>query len=435
MLASPKINKITRKVASSIAFYPVLIAICLTLLAVIVMWLEYKPWVVELKPHFKVVLVKSIEDARLLLGTIVASVITLMVFSFSMVMVVLNQASSNLSPRLLPGLITHKDNQVVLGCYLGTICYCLIVILNFQPNAEQFNIPSLGVFVGLILGLVCLSLFAFFIHAISLSIQVDTILHNLNKQARREIKKSHQAELDQVPNTDNWHSLAAPTSGYLKCMETNELLQLCEQHDFRVQVTKPIGDFLAKHSEYLRTSHQLPESLQAKVHQCFLFYTEEKLEDHYLFGFKQISEIAVKALSPALNDPATAMKAIDFIASLLISKVTRFEKCMFTSKRGVDCIYLQPVPLAALLSSCITPLRTYAVNDARVMQHLFMQLTRVEALCVCSKDRTAICEQLQAIRDAFAYAGHVEFDKYEMNVAIQNFNQQKERQDNLREIA
>lgn len=423
MLASPKLNKLLRKLSGSIAFYPVLIAIGLTFLGMLAMWLEYKPWIVEFKPLFKVVLAKSIEDARLLLGTIVASVITLMVFSFSMVMVVLNQASSNLSPRLLPGLVTHKDNQIVLGFYLGTICYCLIIILNFQPSAEQYTIPSLGVLLGLLLGLVCLGLFAFFIHSISLSIQVDSILHKLNKHTKSVLDGSHTSKKDELPSTSQWHCLPVPTSGYLKCVEEAELLHLCEVHDFQVRVNYAIGDFLVKPCDYLCTSHAIPEELQAKVHQCFLFYTEEKLEDHYLFGFKHISEIAVKALSPSLNDPATAIKAIDFLASLLIDKVSQFERCTIYSKAGVARIFLQPVPMDELLEHCITPIRTYAQQDARVLQHLFTQLNRVGRGCVADSDKNAIAAQLQAIRDTFSQGKHILLDVQHMNQAMESSRQ------------
>lgn len=124
----------------------------------------------KFKGLIAVVLVDSVEDGRLILGTLVASTISLMVFSFSMVMVVLNQASSNLSPRLLPGLITVKDNQVVLGFYLGTVCYCLMLILNIHPNAETARIPAFGILIGMCLGLSCLGFFTYFIHWISQAI-------------------------------------------------------------------------------------------------------------------------------------------------------------------------------------------------------------------------------------------------------------------------
>src|SRR5690606_5174706 len=130
------IRELYFKITNSIAFYPSLIALVFLVFAIAMMWAEYTKPLMDLKEQIDFLLVADKETAKAVLTTLVASLISLTVFSFSMVMVVLNTASANLSPRVLPGLVSKKAHQIVLGFYLGSIIYCLILIINVQKNEE-----------------------------------------------------------------------------------------------------------------------------------------------------------------------------------------------------------------------------------------------------------------------------------------------------------
>ena len=115
------------------------------------------------------------DNAREILGTLITSIISLTVFSFSMVMVVLNGAASRLSPRVLPGLISDRRNQLILGNYLGCILFFLLMIAFINKN-EPDSLPAFGVLLAVLMGLGCMALFVVFIRSISQSIQVDWIV-------------------------------------------------------------------------------------------------------------------------------------------------------------------------------------------------------------------------------------------------------------------
>ncbi len=166
-----RLFRLYHRVIGSIAFYPTLIALGLACLCLITIVLELT-WLQPYKEQLELGVVKNAENARLILGTLVGGIISLMVFSFSMVMVVLNSAASSLSPRVIPGLISSRSHQLVLGVYLGTIIGSLMLISTIQEG-DDINVPSLGVFLALFLGVICLCLFIYFIRSISLSIQVD----------------------------------------------------------------------------------------------------------------------------------------------------------------------------------------------------------------------------------------------------------------------
>ena len=174
MFVPRKVADRYREMINSIGFYPSVLSVGFLLFAVITMSLEYIAPVEQLKAFISVVLVDSAENARTILSTLAGSIISLTVFSFSMVMVVLNSASASLSPRVVPGLITRKSHQMVLGFYLGSIIYSIIMLININKlEGGDTAIPSLGVLLSLVFGLVSLGLFVFFIHSISKAIQVD----------------------------------------------------------------------------------------------------------------------------------------------------------------------------------------------------------------------------------------------------------------------
>ena len=417
-----------RRVTGSIAFFPTIIALAFIVLALLLIWVEYQPWLMDIKESMDVVMVESEEDGRLVLGTLVASTISLMVFSFSMVMVVLNQASANLSPRLLPGLITAKDNQVVMGVYLGTICFCLMLILNIHPDADERRIPGFGILVGLCFGLACLALFAYFIHSISQAIQVDHILDRLLQQTLSKLRKSLGAEKFIEPDTSGWSTLNAPCAGYLKWIQEDELLRLCCEYDVQLQMKERIGYFYVANAPYVRVNKELDQTIAEKVHQCFLFYPQERLGDHYSFGFKQISEVAVKSLSPGINDPATAIKAIDMLVMLFIEKCSSEEICILKDKKGAARIFLQPTSFDDLLRQNITPIREYAKRDPIVMRHLLNGMCKVRRMlrndgCTLTLVRHAI-----AVRDSCDEALTNALDRASINEEIETFNQRHHEQ-------
>ena len=166
MITPRKIADNYREMISSIGFYPSMLSVLFLTFALITTAVEYSDPAMSVKKVLSVLLVDSEENARTILSTLAGSIISLTVFSFSMVMVVLNSASASLSPRVLPGLITRKSHQLVLGFYLGSIIYTILMLINIRTIGNgNMGIPSLGIFISLVLGLISLGFFVYFIHS------------------------------------------------------------------------------------------------------------------------------------------------------------------------------------------------------------------------------------------------------------------------------
>ncbi len=414
---------------NSIAFLPSIIAALFFLLAVGMFYFEASPLSSALERKIPLKLVHNEDNARLILSTLATGTISLTVFSFSMVMIVLSQASNNLSPRVIPGLTTARPHQVVLGFYIGTIIYILLLLLGYKPPEEDLKTPAIAILLGLAFGVICLALFVFFIHSISKAIQVDNILNNLFQDAskallleEKAVRKTHTTvSCDDIAFK---YTLGNNASGYLQQVDLTELQQLAKRQGMQLEILVEVGTFVVEGTPLLRLTKNplLTENLEEKLQQCFALHQEEVVMRDYEQGVKQISEIAVKALSPGINDPGTAMKAIDFLTLLLIRHMKHNTRnCLLDEEQQVRVIDFT-VSLDELLHRYLSPIRTYGKADFQIdlrllkcLQSLLYQQPTAEKVDVIRKHAFAV------VSDADE-AVHNTVDRERLNCFIKEVN-------------
>lgn len=371
--ANNRLFRLYQRIISSIAFYPAIITLGLVLLCVVSIWLEMT-WLQAYKEDLKLGLVNNAENARLILGTLVGSIVSLMVFSFSMVMVVLNSASSTLSPRVIPSLISSRNHQMILGIYLGTIIDSLLLILTIQEG-DDINVPSLGIFVALGLGIVSLCLFITFIREISQSIQVDYILNHLFKKTLGELKVQQKKfeSMEQPPSWPedrDWPVVCSARAGYFKAFNSEAAKPLLKKHDLRMTVQVHNGFFVMPGHPLFRLSKEADDEVIETLRDAFDFYVEEYANQHYFFGFKQITEIGSKALSPGINDPGTAIKAIDMLSVLFAERLKLPKFDLAYEPDQPPRLFFTELELPEMLLAVLGPLRHYGQADTQVVLSL-----------------------------------------------------------------
>ncbi len=419
-----RLFRLYHRVTGSIAFYPTLIAVGLASLCVVTIVLEMT-WLQPYKEDLDLGLVKNADNARLILGTLVGGIISLMVFSFSMVMVVLNSAASSLSPRVIPALISSRSHQVVLGVYLGTIINSLMLISTIQEG-DDINVPSLGIFLALGLAVICLCLFVYFIRSISLSIQVDFILNRVYKQTlaqlrtrRRQLQDSHGPAW---PDDAQWSVVRARRSGYFKALNVTAAHGVLDEHDARMTVQVHYGFFVMPGHPLMRIDRELDDDCTNRLLDCFDFYVEEYAHRHFFFGFKQIVEIAVRALSPGINDPGTAIKAIDMLSVLLAERMEMPDHEV-AHAQDRPRIFIRELNLHQLLQMTFGPQRRYGADDLQVLQAL---LQACKNLLYAAKDadtERVLLRHAQAVVDQAAISLSGALDRQAMVEAVRSLNQ------------
>ena len=210
-------------IESKIAFYPTLLAISGFCVAVLMIFLEKHGISREIMNVLPLLMVDNGDTALTVLSACLGVLISLMVFSFSMVMLLLSQASNNYSPRLLPGLISDKRHQLILGVYLATILYNIFTLFSIEPSEKKYTLPGFSVLLGIVFTIFCLIAFIYFIHNISQSIQINNILDNIFNDAQKRLQKlikSEEGSNLNFPNTENWHEYKAGRSGYFQSADT-----------------------------------------------------------------------------------------------------------------------------------------------------------------------------------------------------------------------
>lgn len=363
-----------RTVKSKIAFYPSIIAFGGFFLALGMIILEKRGISRHILEVFPMLMVEDGDTALNVLSTCIGGLISMMVFSFSMVMLLLSQASSNFSPRLLPGLISNKRHQIILGVFLATIVYNIFTLFSVNTSEEKYTLPGFSILLGVFFTIVCLSAFIFFIHNISQSIQINNIMDGIYDQAidrlneiiERE-KKGSKLPIPYFPDTSEWHSYTSNKSGYFQNISIKNITDICKKNDIRVYITTPKGLFVLKNNSILKTSKALDNKIVDDIFSNINFARGEYIRDNYTLAFKQITEIAVKAMSPGINDPGTAVNAIDYLTELFSLRMDKNDSGVIAAE-GENYIKIAIITFEELLYNVMASLRTYCKHDPTVMQ-------------------------------------------------------------------
>jgi len=414
--------RIYLRIRRSIVFVPSVISTLFLCAALLINTVEHS----ELVSHFKLkiafALVTDVETARTVLAILIGGMISLTVFSFSMVMLSINQASATFSPSVVPALIADPFRQRILGIYLGTIIFYLILTLNINAAESQYPVPQLGILLSYVLAILCLTLFVHFISSISRALQVDTILQDLFDQTIHQIKSrtERQQEVSSgiddnrtVPDDSNWYMVRTIFPGYFKSINEEQLRELMNEYDFSANVKLQRGEFSVVGQPLVMISKELSTEMQEKLAGCFVFYIEEFAQEHYSFGLKQIAQIGAKALSPGINDPMTAIKCIQLL-SLIFVEALRLEEFEYIKTKETENIcYIPEYSLKKLVFITLNPLSKYAEKDAQTLI----------AIVNCYKDIIASAKNDNTVAELAKAAGCLA-DEIDRNITNQTEREQ-----------
>lgn len=335
MLYYTKLLNLWNKLTESIWFVPSLMTLFGMILASVMIQVDQQ---VQYKfvTDLRLVYSGGADGARTVLATIASSMLTVAGVSFSIIVVALSLASQQFGPRLLRNFMRDKGNQVVLGTFIGGYMYCLLVLGVIEDYKEGLEIPFFSVTVGIAIALAGIGVFIYFIHHASSSIQASTIVHNVSEELHEtldrlypeklgesELKKS-EAELPADFYAKS-HQVKASKDGYLQAVDNKQLMKLAVEHDLVLLLNFQPGNFVVKDSCLLwryPEAHIAPE-IDRKLDNAFITGHRRTLEQDLNFAIIQLVEIAVRALSPGINDPHTAQTCINYLCTALCQLAQR----------------------------------------------------------------------------------------------------------------
>lgn len=388
-----RLKNIFYRVRSKIAFYPTIISITGILVAFIFIYLEQRhvsKYLMDIAPGL---VIDNTETARTLLSTLIGGLISLMVFSFSMVMILLNQASSNFSPRVLPGIISDEKHQIVLGLYIAVILYNIFILVSIEPTDATYQTPGFSVLIAIILTVICLASFIYFIHHISQSIQVSTILYSIHSRTKKRLANIIEIEKEtanEFAPIKNWTALKLGTAGYFQGILKDDLLGICLENELKITLNIKKGQFVLFDEEGIMVSKPVSEKIKKKILKSLIISNEELTGDNYIYGFRQISEIGIKAMSPGINDPGTALNSIDYLTELFtfLLRIKDFE--YVSDKKGNNRVQIKRSKFPEVLYNVLATYRPYCTHDVMVTRKLLDMLTSLGSRTVNSEQSDAI---------------------------------------------
>jgi uncharacterized membrane protein len=327
--------------------------------------------------------------AQTILSVIATSIMTVVSIVFAILLMTLTLASMQFSPRILISFVRDGGTQWTLGIFLGTFCYCVAALPAARSVPHPFA-PVVTVTGAMLLALVCVGWLLFFIHHISQSISVNHIVDRIARDTEQVIDelmphpRAHHYRPPPPAYLPDEPEFPIPNevSGYIRFIDTRRLVRFARMHHLRVRVTRKVGDFVPAGVPLFMVSRRsrLDRDHAVELTGAFDLGPMRTLQQDVEFGVIQIVDIALRAISPAVNDPSTAISCIDQLARVLIRWLDRFPpESMLFSPPHVLRVVLPWIELEGLLNTAIEQIRAYATTDAAVSLRLLRLLHDVAA--------------------------------------------------------
>lgn len=280
------------------------------------------------------------EGARALLSAIATSMITVAGVTFSMTIAAVAFAASNLGPRLLSNFMRDVSNQVTLGTFIATFVYCLLILRTIHGGSGESGegiakfVPHLGILLALLLTLASLGVLIYFIHHVPRTIAASAVVAELGHELLRMVAEIFPSSLGKEPpdgillpdeasdyRIEDGEAVRSRSNGYIMHFEPATIMELTEGHGLVVRFIRRPGDFVSEGEivGYAFGKRAADDELRDRVMDAIVVNRERTPQQDVLFVVQQLVEIAIRALSPAVNDPFTAISCQRWLGSALIS--------------------------------------------------------------------------------------------------------------------
>ena len=266
----------------------------------------------------------SADDARAMLLAITGTVVTVIALVLGLSVVALQLTSTQFSPRLLRNFLRDRPNQVALSVFLATFAYCGALLFSVGVGPEPEAYPRIAVNLAIVLLFASMAMVVYFADHLSHSLQVEAIMRRVEGEALDVIRDSPTDVDMDPPSPPHWAvEIAAESSGYVQTTHPELLLPLAIEYGVGVALTTGVGQHIADGSAIALIWTPSPddpvpdlEKFEGAFHADVGIGFERTQQQDSAFGIRQLVDVAVKALSPAVNDPYTAVQAIHHMTAI-----------------------------------------------------------------------------------------------------------------------
>ena len=358
----------------------------------------------------------SAAGARGMLSTIAGSMMTVVGVTFSMVLVTLALASSQYTSRILRNFMRDRVTQVVLGIFAGIFTYCLIVLRTIRGGDVTGFIPSVAVAFGVVLAINGIGALIFFIHHIAASIQASSIIASVAEETLVAVDRLFPQKLGQAPVDDdedqsplplperNWQAVPAPVNGYIQSVDHATFLRLAREHQTIVRMERGIGEFVVQNTTLAWLALEVPPEpeLIAALQAAYSIHRHRTVEQDAAFGIRQLVDMALRALSPGINDTTTAVMCVDYLTAILARLAVRSIPASHRFEEGELRVITIGPTFADLTAESFDQIRVSAKGNVAVMLRLLDAIEIITGLTASAGRRRTLREQMDWIAELAA---------------------------------
>ena len=349
--------------------------------------------------------------ARGLLTTVATSMITVAGLVFSITLVALSLTSSQYTSRVVRNFMRDGVNQWVLGIFLGIFAYCLVVLRTI--GGEEAFVPTLAVFAGLLLAFVGIAALIHFIHHIAMSIQASSIVAAAAQETLSAVDRlfPNGLEVNENEGADNdlasalarqpWSAVPACKTGYIESFDKEALLDVARDLGTILRMEHSVGEFVVERMPLvsLRDPSGLDATTTARLNAAFAIGRQRTVEQDVAFGIRQIVDIAMKALSPGINDTTTAVMCVDYLAAILSQLAERRIRMPHGVDQGDLRVIARGPSFESLLSEAFDQIRRDAESNVTILLQLLDALQNIAGLTSSPSRRWILRPKVEEIAE------------------------------------
>lgn len=325
------------------------------------------------------------DTARSVLSAIATAAITTLSLVYSMVLIVFTLAAGNIAPRLLKRFTTDRVNQVTAGLLGGSFLYALTVLYRTGPDF----VPLASTATAMLLAVIFVLQLIYFVHTVSRSVTIDEEIASIS--ARLKSRLAQMVRDEKARSNEGYEPggfprpVSAGQSGYINAVDEDALLALAGKHDLAIHMRFKPGDFVLEGQTVARVSRELDDeesaAVETAIRDCLLILPSRSAVDEIEYSINLLIEIALRALSPGVNDTFTAIASLDSMTAALSAAVRKgLRRRDLADKNGVMRVEMPGLSLEDLLNSAFHPLRRAASGNMLMTQHIADALARLNEI-------------------------------------------------------
>ena len=409
-----KASYLWNELKSTFWFIPVLIISLAITLAFGLLYLDSQ--IEAPKGVWQYLFINDSSSARSILSTISGVMIGVAGTVFSIILVVLTLASSQFGSRLVKNFMYVRLNQVVLGSYVSTFLYCLIILNAIKDGGQMILVPSFSTLIALVATVANIILLIIFIHHTAVSIQANTVISDISESLSKNIKtlfpETTEKQLDEEKEQDETsvklgykkkQSFSGSKSGYLQFIDFQSLVSIASELDILLELYFRSGDYLVKDVELgiIYLNDILEEEKISRIQNQFTVGKNRSQQQDAEHSIHQMVEIAARALSPGVNDPYTAITCIDNLtATMCYLANVKFPSKYLLDKEGKLRVIAYPLTYEGMLDAAFNQIRQYAKGNPSVIIRLMEALITINKFATSSKHKRAVRKHARMILNA-----------------------------------